>query len=181
MKLTPFISTLLLPFTLLMAGQSLADNSRGFFAGVGVSAINVDDSVSFDKANLWAAEVVGGYKFNNWLGAELRYSTGLGEEEVYESPVADKMDIDNAVSVYYRAESVNQTGRFYALLGYTDLEYLQVKGGNEWTETEGDFSWGLGAGFIIAPKVNLNFEYRSLIHVQDQRFTAITTSLDYRF
>lgn len=30
MKLTPFISTLLLPFTLLMAGQSLADNSRGF-------------------------------------------------------------------------------------------------------------------------------------------------------
>lgn len=184
MKLTKSISALLVPAALLASGAAMADNNRGFFAGVGVSAINVDDSASFDKANLWTAELFGGYKFNSWLGGEVRYGTGLGEEELYLDwgvPGTAKMDIDNSVSVYYRAESVNQTGRFYALLGYSDVEYTVIGEGGKATLSEDDFSWGLGAGFIIAPKLNLNFEYRNLIDVEDYRFTTITTSLDYRF
>ncbi|MDO3387577.1 porin family protein [Gilvimarinus sp. SDUM040013] len=184
MKLTKSISALLLPAALLTSGAALADNNRGFFAGVGASAINVDDSASFDKANLWTAEIFGGYKLNPWLGAEVRYGTGLGEEELYLDYAGlstTKMDIDNSVSIYYRAEAVNQTGRFYALLGYSDVEFTVLGNGASATLSEDDFSWGLGAGFIVAPKLSLNFEYRNLVDVDAYRFTTITTSLDYRF
>lgn len=190
MKRTKFFSLLVLPLA-LAAGGVQADNNRGFFAGVGASAINVDDSPSFDKANLWMGEVFGGYKFNPWLGGEIRYGTGLGDEKLYlEQPLEDLvtaageevlMDIDNYTAIYYRAEAVNQTGRFYALLGYADVEFTMKGAGASATLSEDDFSWGLGAGFIIRPRLNLNFEYRNLVDVNEYRFTTITTSLDYRF
>lgn len=184
MKLTKALSTLLLPASLLLSHAVLADQNRGFFAGVGASAINVDDSASFDKANLWMAELFGGYKLNPWVGGEIRYGTGLGEERLYLDSDVDnyvKMDVDNYVGVYYRAEAVNQTGRFYALLGYADIEYTVVGSGASATLSEDDFSWGLGAGFIVAPRLSLNFEYRNLVDVDELRFTTLTTSLDYRF
>ncbi|MDO6749595.1 hypothetical protein Q4563_20325, partial [Gilvimarinus sp. 1_MG-2023] len=88
---------------------ALADSNRGFFAGVGASSENVDDSPSFHKANLWTAEIFGGYKHNAWLGGEVRYNEGLGNEELRleaDVPSTVKMDIDKSMSVYYRAEAV---------------------------------------------------------------------------
>ncbi|UTF59302.1 porin family protein [Gilvimarinus sp. DA14] len=184
------IAAIALPLSLL-ASPSHADNNRGFFAGAGVSAVNVDDSPAFDKANLWLGEVFGGYKFNPWIGGEVRYGMGLGEERLYlDEPFESAalaagdevlMDIEHYSGVYYRAEAVNQTGRFYALLGYADIEFTMKGSEVSHTLSEDDFSWGLGAGFILDPHLNLNFEYRNLVDVAEYRFTTITASLDYRF
>lgn len=190
MKTLKLLTALALPLTLL-APQTYADNNRGFFAGAGVSAINVDDSPSFDKANLWVGEIFGGYKLNPWVGGEIRYGMGLGEERLYlDEPYESialgageelTMEIDHYSAIYYRAEAVNQTGRFYALLGYADIEFTMKGSALSETLSEDDFSWGLGAGFILNPHLNLNFEYRNLLDVNEYRFTTITASLDYRF
>ncbi len=164
MKTLKLLTALALPLTLL-APQTYADNNRGFFAGAGVSAINVDDSPAFDMG----------------LGEERLYldepyesiALGAGEELT--------MDIDHYSAIYYRAEAVNQTGRFYALLGYADIEFTMKGSALSETLSEDDFSWGLGAGFILNPHLNLNFEYRNLLDVNEYRFTTITASLDYRF
>ncbi|WP_020210735.1 porin family protein [Gilvimarinus chinensis] len=184
------IAALAIPLTLL-APLSYADNNRGFFAGAGVSAINVDDSPSFAKANMWGGEVFGGYKLNPWLGAEVRYGLGLGEESTeVAQPLPElnvvtgdslTMEMDHYSAVYYRAEAVNQTGRFYALLGYADIEFTMKSDNHEITLSEDDFSWGLGVGFILDPHLNVNFEYRNLLDANEYRFTTITASLDYRF
>jgi len=180
MKLTRTLLALALPATLLASNATLADNERGFFAGVGASAIDADDKNSFGGADLWIAELSAGYKYNSLLGAEVRYGTSLGGDEVFldgDDTIEVDMDINHYQAVYYRAEATNQHGRFYALLGYADLDYRL-----EDTDLSTDgFSWGLGFGWYIAPQWNLNFEYKNLADADTQNFTAISAALDYRF
>ncbi|WP_339900338.1 porin family protein [uncultured Gilvimarinus sp.] len=180
MNVTRTLLALALPATVLASNACLADNERGFFAGAGVSAVNADDERSYDGADLWVAELFAGYKYNSLLGAEVRYGTGLGADTVYldgDDTIEADMDIDNYQAIYYRAEATNQHGRFYALLGYSSLDY-SIESSN--LSTDG-FSWGLGFGWYIAPQWNLNFEYKNLADVDSQEFTAISANLDYRF
>lgn len=180
MTLSRTLITLTLPATLLFCHASLADNQRGFFVGASASAVNVDDHKSFDDADLWLAEVLAGYKHNSLLGAEVRYGQSLGSDSVWLSTDADNkvdMEIGHYQAIYYRAEATNQHGRFYGLLGYSDVDYSI---NNSDLKTDG-LSWGVGFGWYIAPQWNLNFEYKQLVEVDEQEFTAISTSLDYRF
>lgn len=181
-----------LPVTLALASTaSHADNMRGFYLGGGISTIDVDKSSSFKKADIEMAEVVAGYKYNSWLGAEVRYGTGLNSATLdLQSQWGDiigeladelRMDLDHYRGVYYRPEAVNETGRFYALLGYAEIDYSVRYEGYEATASEDGLSWGLGLGFIITPRLNLNFEYKNLIDLDDLRFTTITGQVDYRF
>ncbi|WP_049722778.1 outer membrane beta-barrel protein [Gilvimarinus polysaccharolyticus] len=180
MKLTRILLTFALPATLLLSNPSVADNERGFFAGIGASAINADDEKSYDGADLWIAELMAGYKYNSFLGGEVRYGTSLGADTVFldgEDTIEVDMDINHYRAIYYRAEATNQHGRFYGLLGYVDLDYRL-----ENTDFSADgFSWGVGFGWFVAPKLNLNFEYKNLLDVDDQDFTSISVNLDYRF
>ncbi len=170
---------------LALGSYAHADNNRGFFVGGGVSAVDVDDSPSFGSSDSTMGEIFAGYKYNPWLGAEVRYGMGTGKEELdidgLESDDKLMLDIDNYSAVYYRAEAVNQTGRFYALLGYADIDFAVETNGVSTDFSDNDFSWGLGLGFILDEHLNLNFEYRDLVEVEQYNFTTITATLDYRF
>lgn len=180
MKLTRSLLALILPFTLLASGTCLADNQRGFFAGVGAAAINADDRRRFDGADLWAAELFAGYKHSSLLGIELHYGTSLGADTVFldsDKTIEADMDINHYQSVYYRAEATNQHGRFYALLGYSEVDYRIID-----TDYSADgFSWGLGFGWYVAPQWNLNFEYKNIVDIDERNFSAISATIDYRF
>lgn len=186
------IMRIALPAVLALASTaSYADNMRGFYVGGGISTIDVDKSASFKKADIEMAEVVAGYKYNAWLGAEVRYGTGLNStpldlqgawgdiSEEFQHEV--RMEIDHYRAVYYRPEAVNQTGRFYGLIGYAEIDYNLSAQGYEAESSEDGLSWGLGLGFIITPRLNLNFEYKNLMDMDDLRFTTITGQVDYRF
>ncbi|HEY7885755.1 MAG TPA: porin family protein, partial [Cellvibrionaceae bacterium] len=136
-----------------------ADNARGFFAGGGISAINVDQSTTFHKADLWMGELFAGYKYNTWLGAELRYGKGLGSETLqFDESWGDiaavvdielQMDLNHYRAAYYRAEAINETGRFYGLVGYAEIDYT-ISYAGQFTDLEEDgLSWGLGFGFYL--------------------------------
>lgn len=164
----------------------LADNIHGFYAGAGLSAINNDEHSSFSSQDLWVGEIIGGYKYNDSLGLELRYGSGItvhsektytfvnNEDIVTEN---DLLKIDRYAAIYYRIESINETGRLYGLLGYTDIN-LETEG---ISQSVSDFSWGLGLGFFMTPQWNLNFEYRHLADINKVKLTTITASIDYRF
>lgn len=164
----------------------IADNTRGFYAGAGLAAVNTDEHSSFGSRDLWAAEIIGGYKYNSFLGLELRYGVGVSAQSESiittinnEDVIAeyDVLKVGGVSTLYYRLESINETGRFYGLLGYSNLD-LELAGVNH---SKSDLSWGVGLGFFMTPKWNLNFEYRHIADIQKNKITAITASIDYRF
>jgi|GEM_PF-5757448 len=157
-----YLLVLALAFT---ANATYADNMRGFFLGGGLARLDVESPVLDVDTEL--AEVLVGYKHNAWMGLELRYGEGLKSEK-------DGFKFDHYYAAYYRLEAVNDTGRFYLLAGYAETDF-HIQG------SEDDFSWGAGIGFMLTPKLNLNFEYKSLLDVEDLRFRTLSAHLDYRF
>src|SRR5690606_41637975 len=90
----------------------LADNNRGFYAGAGAAVTIYDDDV-IDVDNAHALELVGGYKYNEWLGVDLRIGKGIsaGEGDTYlvggnELNGRVKREDDSFYSIYYKLEDI---------------------------------------------------------------------------
>lgn len=198
-----------LPVFLLLSLASVgavADNTRGFYAGLGYNAAAFRDGTSFDKAesdfdgNFGGLELIGGYKYNSALGAELRIGMGLSDKGLNAEAIEDGADpvthtldtelaLDRYEALYYRPELVNEEAKLYALLGYARLKRSATTtnagdstfGEGETSVTESGFSYGVGIGFVVNQDLNLNFEYRRMNEgkVGDTEIAGI--NLDYRF
>ncbi len=124
----------------LLAVPALADNHRGFYAGVGASAVDdKQDVVVFsngmtlgDTTAIRTAEITGGYRYNDALGGEVRLGSGTrpGKGNVYTLTTTEgvpdttdnlEREIESYQSIYYRPELENDDAKLYALLGYTQI------------------------------------------------------------
>jgi len=183
----------------LVSANTLADNNRGFFAGGNLNYLQANDllpnNATEEKLNLSAIELMGGYKYNPWLGVDVRLGFGLtdGETELMSDadvPVAtgsNTYSMDSYQSIYYRPEILNETARFYGLIGYssvttkTDMYNIDdEKTGSEELSTSG-VSLGFGAGWFIDEHLNFNIELKSLANADKTSINAVTAGIDYRF
>jgi opacity protein-like surface antigen len=184
----------------LLAVPALANNEKGFYAGLGVSFTNNHDNFtqfdpngSVSAKNMRSNEFFGGYKYNDYLGAEVRYgsSTDTAKGVIFDSnhQITGGVDVDlgKYKSIYYRPEMVNDEAKFYALLGYTQLDStVSTKDaagketGSVATSYSG-FSYGLGIGFVVADKLNINLEYKNICNDLYERPKTTSITLDYRF
>ncbi len=180
------VSGLIALSLITVSATSFADNNRGAYLGAGFSAINNDTEFSYNSPDIWTTELILGYKYNNLAGFEIRYGSGSTEhtekEYLYindQEIIAENtlLEINDISSVFYRLEAINETGRFYGLIGYSELD-LAIEGVKQTIE---DTSWGLGLGFFMAPDWNLNFEYKHMADIGTTKLTSITASIDYRF
>src|SRR5690606_5203705 len=110
---------------------ALADNNRGFYAGAGASVTMFDDDV-IDVDNAHALELVGGYKYNAWLGVDVRLGKGVsaGESDTYfvgndEMNGRLKREVDNYYSVYYKPEVINDEAKLYLLLRHIVVDLTE--------------------------------------------------------
>lgn len=181
----------------LVAVPALADNERGFYAGLGTGVVSGRDHTPYEDARMPVLELSGGYKYNGLLGIEVRAGVGIKEDGDSESYYfQDEMEDNNSLSeierevdrfsaVYYRPELINQSARLYGLIGYAEVDTTVTRWeGNSSTEQEESVSggsYGLGAGWYVNERVNFNIEYRQLVNADDQRFEALTIQWDYRF
>ena len=190
----------------LAALPAFANNDKGFYVGLGVSGVDDrQDSVTIDNIEynvdtkkLRVGEVIGGYKYNAALGGEIRLGSGFGTSEGIPFTFnADHSDIvatgklerklGTYESIYYKPELVNDDAKLYALLGYTHLS-SSVKNkdlsGNEISsesKSYSGFSYGLGIGFVINERFNVNFEYKNLCEELYDKPNAASINIDYRF
>ena len=174
--------TLLALSLLVVAVSSQADNRRGFYAGAGVSYIDSGlNATDGGSVGFTTIELLGGYKLNPYVGAELRVGTGInGDENTIDETVIE-YDVAHYESLYYRVESANQIAKFYGLLGYSNMEVDASTDTASENSSDSGFSWGAGIGFVTSPRGNLNFEYREILNSGDNQFYGWTMNYDFRF
>lgn len=174
----------------------MADNTKGFYIGAGVSSIkDYQDGVE-DITRIRATELLGGYKYNDALGIELRVGNGYqtGTSSFYFSAPGTAIQsgalertINNYKSIYYKPELINDEAKFYALLGYTSVNSsvdVQDNLGNLVSQTEGSnsgYSYGLGVGFVVSAHFNFNIEYKNICDEISGKPNMASVNMDYRF
>jgi len=165
---------------------ALADNMQGFYAGAAMGFVdgNTEDAAE-NGVDFRSIELTGGYKYNSWLGGEIRVGTGASSE-AYTVGQGDtaydiNVDIDHYESIYYRAESANAIAKLYGLLGYSNVQTTNSLGDASASASESGASFGAGVGFVMNEDTNLNFEYRQLINSSDNDFSILSIGFDYRF
>ena len=188
-SLIPLFIPLLALTDTCRAGQ---DNT--LFVGAGYSYVSnkniAEDMTDKDKLGLSNIELVLGYQYHPLLGIDLRYGASVTERsaKAMAGETANQFDfkLDSYYSVYYRPEITNSEAKFYALIGYTDLtlgiDALDRNGAliSETEFSESGTSYGLGMGWFV-DDVNINLEYRVLLDKEEDEFSVITLSFDYRF
>lgn len=178
---------------MLFSNFALTDNNRGFYAGAGASVTMFDDDV-IDIDNAHALELVGGYKYNAWLGVDLRIGKGIsaGESDTYLVGADElngrlKREIDNYYSIYYKPEVINDEAKIYLLIGYISMDFSEQIDAADGTRissisgTESGASYGIGIGFVINEQVNFNIEYRTIPDEEDRDPAMASANFDYRF
>lgn len=198
-----------LPVFLLLSLASvatMADNTRGFYTGVGYNVAAIKDNSLFDKdvsgydGNFGGVELFGGYKYNSALGVEIRVGMGVSDKGISSEAIEDGTDpvthtldtelaIDRYEALYYRPELANEEAKLYALLGYTRMkrsETITNTGDSTFGEveigtTESGFSYGVGVGFVVNKHLNLNFEYRRMNEGKAGDTEIAGVNLDYRY
>ncbi len=179
----------------LIALPVLADNNRGFYLGAGGSIIDDYQDGVDDMSNIKAVEILGGYKYNDALGVEVRFGKGktigtssfyFDDKGVVQSGSVER-EIGNYTSLYYKPELVNDEAKLYALLGYTHVNTsgtVKDATGKQVRSVDGSasgFSYGVGVGFVINEHVNINFEYKNLSDEISGKPNVASVNLDYRF
>jgi opacity protein-like surface antigen len=170
----------------LLTVPALADNSRGFYLGLGGSRIEILQDGLNETSPIKAAEILAGYKYNNALGLEIRYGSGQTKAERDAKNTAAKgvltHDVESYSSIYYRPELVNDEAKLYALLGYTQIDVSTVVGAAAPVSvSESGVSYGIGISFVMADQFNLSFEYKNICEELSNKPTVYSILVDYRF
>jgi OmpA-OmpF porin, OOP family len=152
------------------AGSAAADEEMGFYAGVGVGQITIEndeDGLDFDEDDT-GFKLFGGYQFNRFIAVELAYING-GEPNdsftVAGIDVENEVDITQvnaaAVGTFAFNEFFGATGRLG--LSYVDATFKQTASGfGTIVDVDDDTTEiGYGVGIWIAPRKNflLRLEY----------------------
>ncbi len=181
----------------LLASPALADNDRGFYAGIGGGVVSGDARTPYDEAEMPVIEFSAGYKYNGLLGIEARFGGGLkddrdtdsdyflAEQETDTSLSEIEREVKTYTALYYRPEITNEVARLYGLLGYAELDTQVTRWrGNAEEQTDESLSgtsFGMGIGWFVNKRLNFNIEYRQLVKTDDFRFETVTLQWDYRF
>jgi hypothetical protein len=170
----------------LLTLSAHADKLDGFYAGAALDFIDSNAKDAEDNpVDFRAIEFTGGYKYNGWVGGELRVGLGFSGESFAsegDDTISEiNVEIDHFESLYYRIEAANATAKLYGLIGYSNIQMSSTLGDISESASESGASYGAGVSFAIYENANLNFEYRQLINTGDSEFTVINLGFDYRF
>jgi opacity protein-like surface antigen len=179
----------------LIALPVLADNNQGFYLGAGASSLKDYQDGLDNVSRIRSVELLGGYKYNNALGIELRLGSGkttgtstsyVDDDGVVQSGSLER-ELGSYQSIYYRPELVNDEAKLYALLGYThvnssgktmDSNGVLVRSVHD---SESGYSYGLGIGFVINEHFNINIEYKNICEEISNKPNFASVNVDYRF
>lgn len=162
--------------------ESIFEKLDKFHVGGGVSFIDANTSdASGNDLNFTTLDIVGGYKFNGFLGIDARIGLGLSDESSTIAGSEVKTSTDYYASLYWRPETANDIAKIYGLLGFSTISGSVDTATGDNSNTESGLSYGGGVGFVLQESWNLNFEYRLILDDDNNEFSAVSANVDYRF
>lgn len=175
---------------IFIVSNTYASKDKGVYFGGGITIVNVGIEDPFSKdVNFKAGELILGYKYNSYLGIEVRGGGSLSDENIAltdttRSRDSAQSDIENYASVYYRAELSNEIAKLYLLLGQSRISTrVKFEDGmtSDFEASESGWSYGGGFGLWLDERMNLNFEFKTLVDTGSDSFTSVGINADYRF
>ena len=134
-----------------------------FYVGLGYSYMNADvDGYGDITAN--SALLLAGYKYNQYLGLEARYTMNVDDPELdSSSPGLDGLEGDDMtnIAIYLKGMyPVTEAIDVYALLGYGQVNFEAGEYGIDVSES--GFQWGLGASYDVTENIGVFADYTRL-------------------
>ncbi|WP_086933727.1 porin family protein [Agarilytica rhodophyticola] len=164
------------------AAESIFEKLDRFYVGGGVSFIDANTSdASGNDLNFTTLDLVGGYKYNGFLGVDARIGLGISDETSTIAGNEIETSTDYYASIYWRPETVNDRAKIYGLFGFSTISVSVDSAAGDNSNSESGLSYGGGVGFVIEESWNLNFEYRMILDDDDNEFSTVSANVDYRF
>lgn len=181
--------TLIFLVFILAAITAQASKDKGMYIGGSFSLIDVGAKGPFENdVTFKAGEILIGYKYNKYLGLEVRGGRSLQGEVISIEDSGQEFSveasIDRYISYYYRAELANDIAKVYILLGQTGINTsldFEDDGIPDVQSSESGLSYGIGFGLWLDERMNLNFEFKTLLDTDSDAFTSGSVSADFRF
>ena len=150
-----------------------------FYVGLGYSYMNANidsysGTYSEDLSALQVAEMIpeadlsansvlflAGYKYNQYLGLEARYTMNVGDLDYDGDDAAEMEDGDMSnIGIYVKGMyPVTEALDVYALLGYGQVTIDTELTGDL---SESGFQWGLGASYAVTENIGVFADYTRL-------------------
>lgn len=150
-----------------------------FYAGMGFSYMKLNNDLTDEEFNTNAVTLQAGYKYNNYLSVEGRYSHHVGDVEYKHgstsNPYIDDYPTDfNNIAIYLKPIYPIGNLSLYALIGYGEVELTDIPLGGKYISAdraEDGFQWGAGIDYTFNENISLFVDYVQLYN---------DTGFDYR-
>ena len=195
-KMMKILSTMALAGTLLYGGGDMLskiseltepqNNDSKIYVGFGIGAANLNSYI-YDKESVSEMSVKIGYDFYDYMGLELRASTGLSD--------GDYLGHDYSYGIYIKPQyMVNDVFKIYALLGYAETkitlnEEVAASKGVSPVTTQSGFSYGVGLDYTIDDTWSVYAEMMNMVDestvIQNEQYATkvdtFTIGVGYHF
>ena len=177
----------------LLGAIAHADENRGFYAGSGVGMYYSEiEDINFDES-AGQLRIFGGYQWNEYLAFEAGYSqlfessasetiVGLGSAEIdldgssFDITARPMLPLNDKLHAFGIVGWANYTLDYKATVTVPGLPTVSISG----DESEGEFFYGLGAGFDVTNNWSLRGEW-IMVNVDDGDFGTFSVAATYNF
>lgn len=177
MKKTMIAGAIIASLSLVTAVEA----NEGNYFGVGVTQFNIDDS-SFEADVLTLDGRIGTY-FNENFSGEIRAGFGVQDDTInFDLNSSVDYEMKNYYGAYLRAGvPAGEVFYPYAIVGYTRGKVEASFMGASASESESDFSYGLGADFALSNDFDITLEYMNYLDKDGVEVDGISLGFKARF
>ena len=141
-------------------------------------SLEIMDSIDADLPSL---VVRAGYNLNDFISAEVRGGFGVGQEDSVAGSGVD-FELEDFYSALVVVKAPSHTSVTpYLVAGFTRAEFKASSNWGNDTETENDFTYGIGADVELTETIALNAEWISYISKGDVEFSGPSLGVSMAF
>jgi len=176
-KLFPFI------VALGFLSPTLASAQQKPYVEVGFSAITIKDETNFlGDYNNGAIKLTVGSEITNWLAIEGTVGTGVGDDTNNVLGVPVTVKTKEFASLYLRPfVKINEQVELFGRLGYFSGKIQASALGQTVSETDSDFSYGVGVAFSLTNTSAIVLDYMQFYDKESVKITGFGIAYRQRF
>lgn len=181
----------------ILTGSALALMSVGTFAqaqepveqgyiGANYVFLTYEEDGFSEDLDLGALSAKAGAKFNPYFAAELRAGFGVADESVSAGGVTAELELDYLIGGYGVIGLPTESPVYpYVVVGYTKGELTASASGPggsaSFSDSESDFSYGVGANFAATEEFHVNVEYMNYLDKDGVEISGVSVGATVLF